>query len=105
MNSIDGKYALVTGGTQGLGAAIAQNFAMSGAKGIVTIGRNEEKGSIVANKINKKSPDTDRVNNRQTCVCFEDNLYLRGICHIQHIVVDIYLKELITCTLFRIYIY
>ena len=55
MNSIDGKYALVTGGTQGLGAAIAQNFAMSGAKGIVTIGRNEEKGNKVADRIKKET--------------------------------------------------
>ena len=43
MNSIKGKFALVTGGTQGLGAAIAKNFADSGAEGIVTIGRKEIK--------------------------------------------------------------
>ena len=43
MNSIKGKFALVTGGTQGLGAAIAKNFAENRAEGIVTIGRKEEK--------------------------------------------------------------
>ena len=47
MNSIKGKFALVTGGTQGLGAAIAKNFAENGAEGIVTIGRKEEKGCLL----------------------------------------------------------
>lgn len=39
-----GKIAVVTGGTQGLGAAIATLFAERGAAGIVTCGRNEAKG-------------------------------------------------------------
>ena len=51
MNSIKGKFALVTGGTQGLGAAIAKNFAENGAEGIITIGRKEEKGDKVAKQI------------------------------------------------------
>lgn len=48
MNKIDGKIAIVTGGTQGLGAAVALQLARAGAGGIVTCGRNSAKGQEVA---------------------------------------------------------
>ncbi|MCB9945311.1 MAG: SDR family oxidoreductase [Geminicoccaceae bacterium] len=51
MNRIDGKFAIVTGGTQGLGAAIARRLAEAGAAGIVTCGRKVEEGRQVADAV------------------------------------------------------
>lgn len=55
MNRIDGKIAVITGGTQGLGAAIAQLFAEAGATGIVIVGRGVEKGRAKAAEISRKT--------------------------------------------------
>ncbi|MGB2380216.1 MAG: SDR family NAD(P)-dependent oxidoreductase, partial [Paracoccaceae bacterium] len=55
MNRIENKVAIVTGGTQGLGAAIAWQFAQAGAKAILTCGRNAENGSQVATKITQST--------------------------------------------------
>src|SRR5271154_1303442 len=51
MGSMAGKIAIVTGGTQGLGAAVASLFAERGAAGIVICGRNEAKGRAKADEI------------------------------------------------------
>lgn len=51
MNSLEGKIAVVTGGTQGLGAAIARRFAEAGAAGLITCGRSRENGEAVAESI------------------------------------------------------
>lgn len=51
MNRMDGKVCVVTGATQGLGAAIAQRLAEAGATGIVVTGRNLQRGQTVAKDI------------------------------------------------------
>jgi NAD(P)-dependent dehydrogenase (short-subunit alcohol dehydrogenase family) len=51
MNRMDGKICVVTGSTQGLGAAIARRFAEAGAAGLVTLGRNADRGRAVAARI------------------------------------------------------
>ena len=53
-NRMDGKHCLVTGATQGLGAAIARRLAAAGAAGIVITGRNAERGLAVARQIAEK---------------------------------------------------
>jgi NAD(P)-dependent dehydrogenase (short-subunit alcohol dehydrogenase family) len=48
MNRMDGKICIVTGATQGLGAAIARRLAVAGAAAVVVTGRNAERGQAVA---------------------------------------------------------
>ena len=49
--NLSGKIAIVTGGTQGLGEAIARLFAERGAAGLVICGRNVKSGERVASEI------------------------------------------------------
>ena len=48
---LDGSYALITGGTQGLGEATARLFAARGAAGLIISGRNAQRGHAVARSI------------------------------------------------------
>ena len=51
MFDMSGKVAIVTGATQGLGAAIARELAARHAAGLVITGRNMERGEAVAGRI------------------------------------------------------
>ena len=51
MNRMDGKICVVTGATQGLGAAIARRLAAAGAAGVVIMGRNAAKGQALADTL------------------------------------------------------
>jgi NAD(P)-dependent dehydrogenase (short-subunit alcohol dehydrogenase family) len=49
--NLNGKIAIVTGGSQGLGEAIARLFGERGAAGLVICGRNAKAGERVASEI------------------------------------------------------
>ncbi len=52
---LEGRIAIVTGSTQGLGEATARLFAERGAKGIVITGRSRERGEAVAADLQRQS--------------------------------------------------
>ena len=47
---LDGKVAVISGGTSGIGAATAKLFAEEGAHVVIT-GRSEDKGGVLANEL------------------------------------------------------
>ena len=53
-----GKFAVITGGTQGLGEAAARLFAERGAAGLVIAGRNAERGQALATDLTKGGCET-----------------------------------------------
>jgi NAD(P)-dependent dehydrogenase (short-subunit alcohol dehydrogenase family) len=55
---LDGRIAVITGGTQGLGEAIAGLFAERGASGLVICGRNAAKGRAVAERLSSCGCET-----------------------------------------------
>jgi NAD(P)-dependent dehydrogenase (short-subunit alcohol dehydrogenase family) len=55
VNRMDGKVCIITGATQGLGAAIARRLAAAGAAGIAITGRNAERGEAVVKSISGKT--------------------------------------------------
>jgi NAD(P)-dependent dehydrogenase (short-subunit alcohol dehydrogenase family) len=55
MKPFDGKVAVITGGAQGLGAAVAALIAERGAKGVVICARSKEKGEVKARELAEAS--------------------------------------------------
>jgi NAD(P)-dependent dehydrogenase (short-subunit alcohol dehydrogenase family) len=48
---VDGKVALLTGATQGVGRAIAETLARSGAAGLLLTGRDADQGEAAAQAV------------------------------------------------------
>lgn len=85
INRMDGKICVVTGATQGLGAAIARRLAKAGAAGVVITGRNPERGNAVAQDISETfgiptrfvQADFSQVNDCQNVIAETDRLFGR----------------------------
>jgi NAD(P)-dependent dehydrogenase (short-subunit alcohol dehydrogenase family) len=58
---VDGKIALITGATQGIGEAIAAAAAEAGASGLLVTGRNAARGEDVARKLSERGVATEFV--------------------------------------------
>lgn len=56
LTGLNNKIAVITGGSQGLGAATARLFAQRGAKGLILCGRQTAKGRAVAEEIQQLYP-------------------------------------------------
>lgn len=53
MGKLEGKIAIVTGSTEGIGQAAARKFASEGAAGVLIVGRNEKRAIEVAESITR----------------------------------------------------
>lgn len=58
MSRLQGKYALITGASQGLGRQLAIDFAREGAAGIVIVARGVEGLDEVRDRIHEVAPQT-----------------------------------------------
>ena len=60
--SLDGKHALVTGGSRGIGAAIARELAAAGATVVVGYRSGKEEAEVVAGEIGGRAVQADVAN-------------------------------------------
>ncbi len=78
---LTGKVAVVTGGTQGLGEAIARLFAARGAEAVVICGRNNERGQAVAESLGVRArfvaADLSRVEDCRRVIAEADRVFGR----------------------------
>lgn len=58
---LDGRVIIVTGGTQGIGEAVALHAARAGAAGVVICGRQKDKGAAVATRIEESGAQAEYV--------------------------------------------
>jgi NAD(P)-dependent dehydrogenase (short-subunit alcohol dehydrogenase family) len=85
---LTGKIAVVTGGTQGLGATVARLFAERGAEGLVICGRNQSKGEAKAREIEAATgvrtvyqpADLERVEDARAVIARADQEFGRVDC-------------------------
>jgi NAD(P)-dependent dehydrogenase (short-subunit alcohol dehydrogenase family) len=58
LSRFDGQVALITGSTQGLGEAIADQLVARGLSGLVVTGRNADRGKVVAARLMRLGCET-----------------------------------------------
>lgn len=68
MHSLTGKVALITGGTSGIGLAVARNYVNNGA--VVTITGRRDGGEQVASDIGADFVQCDATDEQQVADCF-----------------------------------
>jgi NAD(P)-dependent dehydrogenase (short-subunit alcohol dehydrogenase family) len=85
-HQLAGKNFLITGGTQGLGEAVARLFIERGAAGIALIGRNAERGQALAQSLSTARckvafVPADLTQREQAIQCVTDSIQLFGQLH------------------------